>query len=134
MERKLRDQVRQRASLSCEYCQMPQSYAEPTHEIDHVIAEQHRGPTTLNNLALACFHCNNHKVPNIAGIDPETTELIRLYHPRLDRWEEHFAWKGPRLVGVTAICRTTVEVLAINIRHRVAHRQALMEEGVFPPR
>ena len=134
MERKLRDQVRLRAKLSCEYCQMPQAYAEPTHEIDHVIAEQHRGPTTLSNLALACFHCNNHKGPNIAGIDPETMEMCRLYHPRLDRWEEHFARNGRRLVGVTAIGRTTVEVLLINIRHRVAHRQALMEEGVFPPR
>ena len=40
---------------------MPQAFAEPTHEIDHVIAEQHRGPATPENLALACFHCNNHK-------------------------------------------------------------------------
>ncbi len=134
MERTLREQVRQRANLCCEYCQMPQAFAEPTHEIDHVIAEQHRGPTTLANLALACFHCNNHKGPNIAGIDPETAELSRLFHPRLDRWEEHFAWNRSRLVGLTAIGRTTVEVLAINIRYRLAHRQALMEEGVFPVR
>jgi hypothetical protein len=26
----------------------------------------------------------------------------------------------------------TVDVLQINLRHRVAHRQALMEEGVYP--
>ncbi len=53
---------------------MPQAFAEPVHEIDHVIAEQHHGPTTLENLALACFHYNNHKGPNVAGIDPESTK------------------------------------------------------------
>ena len=111
---------------------MPQAFAEPTHEIDHVIAEQHRGPTTLENLALACFYCNNHKGPNIAGIDPVTSVMCRLFHPRQDDWEEHFAWTGPHLLGLTAIGRTTIEVLAINIRHRLAHRQALIEEGVFP--
>jgi hypothetical protein len=111
---------------------MPQDLAEASHEIDHVIAEKHSGPTTLENLALACFPCNNHKGPNVAGVDPETGHVTRLFHPRQDDWHEHFVWRGPVLVGRTAIGRVTVEVLAINLRHRVLHRQALMEEGVFP--
>jgi hypothetical protein len=31
------------------------------------------------------------------------------------------------------MARATVEVLEINLRHRVIHRQALVKEGVFPP-
>jgi hypothetical protein len=134
MDRKLRDQVWRRAASHCEYCRMPQEFAEPTHEIDHVIAEKHNGPTTLENLALACFHCNNHKGPNIAGVDPVTGEVTRLFHPRQDSWIEHFSWQGATLVGKTPVGRVTVQVLEINIRHRVIHRQALIEEGVFPPK
>jgi hypothetical protein len=134
MDRGLRDEVWQRAAACCEHCRMPQIYAEASHEIDHVIAEKHHGLTALENLALACFHCNNHKGPNIAGVDPETGELTRLYHPRQDEWTSHFQWNGPVLVGRTAIGRATIDVLAINVRHRVGHRQALIEEGVFPLR
>ncbi len=90
MDRKLRKQVIQRAESRCEYCQMPQEYAEATHEIDHIIAQKHGGLTLSKNLALACFHCNNHKGPNIAGVDPATGELTRLYDPRLDQWSQHF--------------------------------------------
>jgi hypothetical protein len=111
---------------------MPQEFIDARHEIDHVIAEKHAGPTSLENLALACFHCNNHKGPNIAGLDPATGQLTRLFHPRQDDWDEHFSWRGPLLVGLTPVGRTTVAVLAVNLRHRVTHRQALFEEGVFP--
>jgi len=73
---------------------MPQEFIDAIHEVDHVIAEKHRGATSLENLALACFHCNNHKGPNIAGIDPSTGYLSRLFHPRNDDWGAHFRWRG----------------------------------------
>lgn len=132
MDRQLRDQVWQRAASCCEYCMMPQEFAEATHEIDHVIAEKHHGPTTLENLALACFHCNNHKGPNIAGIDPDSGKVTRLFHPRQDRWDEHFTWNQAMLIGQTPVGRATVAVLEVNLRHRLIHRQSLIEEGVFP--
>ena len=112
---------------------MPQEFAEATHEVDHVIAEKHDGQSASENLALACFHCNNHKGPNIAGLDPVSGELSRLFHPRNDLWIEHFQWVGASLTGISMIGRVTVRVLEINIRNRVLHRQALIEEGVFPP-
>jgi hypothetical protein len=37
-------------------------------------------------------------------------------------------------VGRTAIGRVTVELLKINDPFRIELREALMEEGVFPPR
>jgi len=39
----------------------------------------------MENLALACLHCNQHKGPNIAGRNPETGEIVELFHPRQDR-------------------------------------------------
>src|SRR5262245_46764895 len=133
MDRLLRNQVWQRAAFRCEYCQMAQSFTDASHEIDHIVAEKHHGPTTPDNLALACFHCNNHKGPNIAGVDSETGQVVRLVHPRQDVWTDHFAWRGAVMVGLTPSGRATVDVLAINLRHRVLHRQALIEEGTFPP-
>ncbi len=133
MERKLREEVWRRSSSRCEYCQLPQEFSDATHEIDHIVAEKHAGQTVSENLALACFPCNNHKGANIAGIDPVSQSLVRLFHPRKDVWGEHFSWNGSLLVGETAIGRTTVMVLEINLRHRALHRASLIEEGVFPP-
>lgn len=129
----MRDKVFARASGRCEYCQLPQEFEESTHQLDHVIAEVHDGPDDLENLALACFHCNNHKGTNLAGIDPITRQIVRLFHPRQDAWDAHFSWHGPQLMGQTDIGRATIAVLKINARHRLAHRQALIDEGVFPP-
>ncbi len=90
------------------------------------------GPPTAGNLAWTCFPCNNHKGPNLAGIDANTGNMARLFSPRDDRWEEHFAWDGPHLLGMTAIGRATIDVLGINVPDRVALRQELIAEGVFP--
>jgi HNH endonuclease len=57
MDETLARAVRERAGHACEYCRMPQAfYPTVTFPIDHVIARQHRGPTTLGNLALSCLH------------------------------------------------------------------------------
>lgn len=133
MRKSLVQEVWRRARDTCEYCRMPQSYYRTRHQIDHVIAENHGGPSTSDNLCIACFPCNNHKGTNIAGIDPETGEIVRLFHPRTDRWEEHFEWDGPALRGKTPIGRATIQVLAINHPDAVAVREALILEGVFPP-
>jgi hypothetical protein len=72
MHRSTDDQVWERATSRCEYCQMPQSLTDAGREIDNVIAEKHCGLTALENLALACFHGNNHNGPNRAGVDPDS--------------------------------------------------------------
>jgi hypothetical protein len=135
MDRALAAQVRSRAGFRCEYCRVPDSVHPWPFEIEHVVAEQHGGLTTLSNLAYACLQCNRHKGPNLAGIDRRTsrTKLVRLYNPRRHRWAYHFAWDGGRVVGRTPIGRVTVEVLALNDSLRVALREPLITEGVFPP-
>jgi hypothetical protein len=99
-------------------------------QVDHIIARQHGGSSTLDNLALACFHCNTHKGPNIAGVDSSTGKLSRLFHPRKDRWAEHFAWNGPRVEGLTALGRATVQTLALNDAALIGVRESLLEEGL----
>jgi len=53
----------------------------------------------LENLAFACPHCNRYKGPNIAGIDSQSDQLVRLYHPRIDDWVEHFPMGGQPIDG-----------------------------------
>jgi hypothetical protein len=118
-----------RADQSCEYCRMPKAFYRTPFHMDHIIARKHGGSSAKNNLAYACFHCNTHKGPNIAGIDPSTGRLARLFHPRADRWGQHFAWRGALIEGLTATGRATVQVLALNQFSLVAVRQSLQEEG-----
>lgn len=124
--------IRERAEDRCEYCRVPALASPFTFPIDHIIAQQHGGGTALDNLALARPHCNLHKGPNIAGIDPETRKLTRLHHPRRDRWRSHFSWDGPSLLGRTAVGRTTVHVLAMNHPDRVRLRGLLIAAGLIP--
>jgi hypothetical protein len=124
--------VRNRAQHRCEYCRLPEAHSSIGFEIDHIVAEQHGGKNVVTNLALACFADNHHKGPNLAGVDPQTQKKAWLFNPRRQNWKRHFRWKGPVLIGRTAVGRATIAVLNINAPHRVAQRAALMSEGVFP--
>ena len=132
MDAGLRRLVWQRAHGRCEYCRMRQEFDELTFQIEHVIPRKHHGSDEAENLALACFACNNHKGTNLSGLDPQTGEMTRLFHPRRDDWDAHFQWQEGWLVGRTAIGRATIDVLAINLPYRWELRNALVEEGVFP--
>ena len=134
MDEGLRQLVWSRAEGICEYCRMPQPYDRLPFQIDHIIARQHGGDDAAENLALSCLACNTHKGPNIAGVDPATGEIVRLFNPRRDKWREHFRWAGPELAGQTQEGRATVVVLAINLPHRAVLRESLMAEGVYPSR
>lgn len=134
MRRELEEHVWRRACRCCEYCWFPTECSAIGFEIDHIIAQKHGGPTQSANLALACFYCNSYKGPCIAGIDPVTGQVTRLFHPRNDQWDEHFRWDGPVLQPLTDVARATINVLRINDADAVEVRASLIEEGVFPPR
>jgi hypothetical protein len=134
MDEALRDFVRQRAGNCCEYCRLHQEQRPfAPFQVEHIIARQHGGTDAASNLALACHHCNLHKGPNLTGIDPGTRKIVRLFNPRRHKWQRHFAWDGPRLVGRTAIGRATVAVLAMNDAESIELREALIEDDAFPP-
>lgn len=114
-------QVRRRAQNRCEYCLIPQAAFRRPFHIEHILAKQHGGLTQFDNLALACWQCNLKKGTNLTSIDPETGEVIRLFHPRTDEWTDHFA-SGVlesrvgriQIVGLTPIGRATVRLLDMN--------------------
>jgi HNH endonuclease len=130
MEPAIRNEVRQRAGSRCEYCRLRQQDEEesPFH-IEHVIAQQHGGTDLLENLALACSWCNAVKGPNLSSIDPDSGELTRLYHPRKDRWEDHFRREGPYILGLTGVGRTTAWLLRFNDTDNLNQRHLLLELG-----
>jgi len=132
MKASFKRRVWQRAQGVCEYCRMPSRFYRAPFQIDHVIADQHGGKLTLGNTALACFHCNLNKGPNIAGKDPATGRTTRLFHPRRDEWDDHFRWHGVRVVGKTAVGRTTIRVLDMNHPAYLLVRKALKADGLFP--
>ena len=131
MDAALQRLVRERAGERCEYCRLPQAASGVPFEIDHIIARHHKGRTVAGNLAEACIYCNSYKGSNISGLDQATGKLTPLFNPRRHKWSYHFRYEGGVLVGRTAIGRTTVEVLRINLPNLVALREELMEDGLF---
>jgi hypothetical protein len=126
----LKAEVRQRAAFRCEYRHFPEQFAELRFQLGHIIPEQDRGPTVLRNVAWSCLRCNKRKGPNLSGMDPQTSRMVRLFNPRDDVWRDHFTWHGPRLIGLTPIGRATVAVLQCNHPDAMLAREALMAEGV----
>ena len=90
MKESLRWFIRNRARELCEYCHFPEAFSYLPFQVDHIIAEKHRGKDSRSNLAWACYYCNSYKGPNVAGIDPKTNLPVRLFHPRQDSWADHF--------------------------------------------
>ena len=129
MDAATREFVRQRAGSRCEYCLLRQEHSELTHHIEHIIARQHGGSDEPDNLALACHRCNLRKGPNLTGVDPVNDEVVPLFHPRRDRWEQHFAIRDVRIEASTPIGRATVRLLAMNDTRRVELRAELLSRG-----
>ncbi len=128
LDRAVRRLVRQRAANRCEYCHGHQDDLPfATFHVDHVIATQHGGADDESNCCLACQWCNLFKGPNIATqVDGE---LIPLFHPCQQNWNEHFAVEGDRIVGLTPIGRGTVELLNMNDADRRDLRQTLSHDA-----
>jgi 5-methylcytosine-specific restriction endonuclease McrA len=86
----LRREIRARAGGRCEYCLMLESLLLAGCEVDHIVSRKHGGITELSNLALSCARCNRAKGTDVGSIHPGDGAFIRLFNPRLDRWDEHF--------------------------------------------
>jgi len=129
MDPTTRDLVRQRAGERCEYCRLHQEHSDLKHHFEHIVAKQHGGSDEADNLALACHRCNPHKGPNLTGIDPQTGRVAFLFHPRRDRWFDHFAFEGVRVNGISAVGRATVQVLNMNDPRRLEVRTEVLKRG-----
>jgi hypothetical protein len=117
-----RQDVAERAGYNCEYCQTPERASFAQHEIDHIVAVKHGGKTDGDNLAFACTLCNRRKSSDLSSLDPVTGQLVPLFHPRRDRWDEHFRSERAELVGLTPSGRATIQLLRLNHPHRIKER------------
>ena len=108
--------VRQRANCLCEYCHSSERLSANRFTVDHLIPRSLGGSDDLDNLALACRRCNERRYNFIAGLDPETEEIVPLFHPRRHSWADHFIWteEGTIVSGITPIGRATCIRLDLN--------------------
>ncbi|MEO1300160.1 MAG: HNH endonuclease, partial [Cyanobacteria bacterium J06636_16] len=84
--------------------------------IEHIIPLSRGGTNDLDNLALACQGCNNHKYIQTDAYDPISGVKVSLYNPRFHNWQEHFTWNQDftLLLGLTPTGRATVDRLQLN--------------------
>lgn len=128
----LRLLVQDRARCRCEYCLLHEDDAWEPHQPDHVVARKHRGLTVAENLAWTCAVCNRHKGSDVASIDETTGRVVRLFHPRRDKWNRHFRFDDGRIVPRTTVGRVTEFLLQLNRPDRLRIRQILSRKGLFP--
>lgn len=130
----LRRQVIERARGHCEYCRAPIAVIVEM-DIDHIIPEAAGGPSSPDNLALACRGCNSFKSAFQEAVDPTTEEVVPLFNPRQDPWAEHFEWTagGTVISGRTPTGRATVTRLRMNRERMVEARRLWVSAGWYPP-
>ena len=124
-----------RAGASCEYCRSQEAYATQAFSVEHITPRQRGGLTVIENLALACQGCNNHKYTKTESRDSVSGMIVPIYHPRKQSWHDHFAWDSTYtlIIGLTPTGRATVEALQLNRIGLVNLRRILYASGVHPP-
>ena len=132
----VRARVRDDAGNCCGYCRVSADYVYAHMEIDHIIPISAGGKDDEENLWLACPRCNSYKSDQIEARDAVSKELVKLFHPRLQHWHDHFEWdkKSPAVLhGRTPCGRVTINALQINNAEALNFRQLLVSVGWHPP-
>lgn len=131
----VQNQVRQRANFLCEYCHADEKWQYVQFTLDHIIPLKQGGDNSLNNLALACFHCNRYKAASQVAVDPLTQRTVPLFNPRRQSWSQHFIWSTDSLtvIGTSEIGRATLDNLQLNRERIVVIRAADKIANRHPP-
>lgn len=130
-----RREVFARARGCCEYCRSQDYYSTQAFSIEHINPSSKGGGRELENLAFACQGCNNYKSDKTKGIDPQSRKLEPLFHPRKQRWNEHFAWNADftLIIGLTPTGRATIKTLRLNRQRLINLRRDFRAWGKHPP-
>jgi hypothetical protein len=133
--RELRRRVQTDAGGRCAYCHTLTSITGARLVVDHIVAEAAGGQTVLENLCLACHSCNEFKGSQAQARDPLTGRYVRIFHPRRDRWIDHFRWSSDatEIIGMTSIGRATLLALNMNNPLIVEARRSWTAVGWHPP-
>lgn len=135
MNESLKKAVRKRAKFCCEYCLAQAEFSADNFSIEHIFPLSKGGTSTLQNLALSCQSCNNHKFTATHAFDPLTASTATLYNPRTDIWTQHFKWDDDcsEIVGLSPTGRATVIRLHLNRKGLINFRRVLAQAGLHPP-
>ncbi len=68
----------------------------------------------------------------MAAIDVETGQAVRLFHPRLHVWGDHFRIQGAIIEPLTREGEVTVRLLRFNHAERIVERTLLQSIGKYP--
>jgi len=130
----LHPEVSERARQRCEYCHTPSRAFNFPFDVEHIMPHSIGGSDGIDNLALSCHSCNAFKSSRQRATDPETNAIVRLFHPRRDRWEDHFEPSSDALLlhGKTPIGRATISVLQINSAEQQLARAQWKRLKLFP--
>jgi hypothetical protein len=128
----LKRRVTKSALHRCGYCLRTEELMGMP--IEHIIPEVLGGTTTEDNLWLSCSSCNQFKGSKIRGRDPKNGEWVKIFNPRLQVWDEHFAWNndGTQVLGKTACGRVTVIALQMNNPSIIVTRRLWVSAGWWP--
>jgi hypothetical protein len=133
----LKQKIRIDAQNRCGYCLSPQHLVMARLEIEHIVPIAKGGSNGEANLWLACPICNRYKSSQIEAVDPQNGSVVALFNPRMQSWDEHFAWEegGMRIVGKTAVGRATVSSLHLSDDpHVLLVRSYWIQAGWHPPK
>lgn len=129
---RLRREVAERAYHVCEYRLVHEDDTFWGCQIDHIISRKLGGATESGNLAWACACCNNAKGSDLGTLAGQPPQLVRLFHPRTDRWADCLQLRGVRIHPANAMGESTVNLLQLNHDNRLRERETLAETGRYP--
>lgn len=119
----------------CAYCLSQTQLTGTSLTLEHIIPASAGGKSEPGNLCLACWECNLQKNKRTRGLDPQTGRRVLLFHPKQQKWTNHFRWSADSLtiIGKTSTGRATITTLQLNREHLVRARQVWVLTGDHPP-
>jgi len=131
----LRRRLRAQFAHRCAYCQTAESLTVAIFEIEYIIPRGSGGETVLENLCLAYSTCNRYKAHRQTALAPLLGQIVPLFHPQQQRWEEHFAWsaEATAILGLTPTGQATIAALRMNRPQLLRLRRMWVKMGEHPP-
>lgn len=121
----VREQVRQRAGFTCEFCSVCETDVGGFLTIDHFQPRSKGGLDTIENLVYACINCNQYK----QDYWPQTADESKLWNPREETFSQHLIEiDNGLLAALTTIGDFTLHRLRLNRAQLVSYRLRRKEQ------
>ena len=89
--KKLKEEIDKTDQRYCCYCLTSEANSGIPLTYDHILPRFKGGEDIFANVCLACYTCKQFKSDLIRAIDPLTDQIVDLFNPRTQQWNEHFS-------------------------------------------